>query len=102
MNIKNTIAIAALLTLSGSVFANDLMPFSELDNFKSSKTRAEVKAEIVQQAAIDHKALVRGDLTAIDQATAGGAIVRNKATAQTETIESAKNLKGSASQHSGS
>ena len=86
MNVKHLITTAALLAVTGSVFANDLMPFSELDNFKSTKTRADVKAVVLREARNDSVA-AHGDLTPADQP----AVVVKNTRARAEAIESAKN-----------
>ena len=86
MNLKTIIGTAVLFAASGAVFANDLMPFAELDNFKSSKTRADVKAVVLRDARLE-TAAVHGDLNAVDQPAV---IVKNTRT-RTEAIESAKN-----------
>ena len=101
MNINKTFAVAALLAVSGSVFANDLLPFTELDNFKSTKTRAEVKAELALQLAADRNALVHRDFSPIDPVSASATLARAKNTAPVESIEAAKNSKSTASKSSG-
>lgn len=86
MNIKKLIIAAALSAVAGAVFANDLMPFSELDNFKSTKTRADVKAAVLRDLR-GETVLVHGDLMPSDQP----AVVVKNQRARPETIESAKN-----------
>ncbi|WP_420476972.1 DUF4148 domain-containing protein [Noviherbaspirillum sp. ST9] len=51
MNAKNIIAAAAIFAATGSAFAQGNSEFVEFTDFVSSRTRAEVKAEIVQAAA---------------------------------------------------
>jgi hypothetical protein len=51
MNAKNIIAAVAAFAAAGSVFANEMTPWPELENFKSTKTRAEVMAELEQAQA---------------------------------------------------
>jgi predicted RNase H-like HicB family nuclease len=51
MNAKNMIAAVAVFAAAGSVFASELTPWPELENFKSTKTRAEVIAELKQAQA---------------------------------------------------
>lgn len=85
MNIKKLITTVALFAAAGSVFANDLMPFSELDNFKSSTTRADVKAAVMRANTTD-LALAHGDITPADQP----AVVAKNTRARAEAIESAK------------
>lgn len=51
MNAKNIIAAAAIFAATGSAFAQGNSEFVEFNDFVSSKSRAEVKAEIVQAAA---------------------------------------------------
>ena len=86
MNLKKILATAALFAATGAVFANDLMPFAELDNFKSSQTRADVKAVVLRDTRLQ-AAAVHGDLNSADQPAV---IVKNTRT-RAEAIESAKN-----------
>jgi hypothetical protein len=51
MNAKTLIAAATLLTSAGAVFAGDVNPFVEHSTFVSTRTRAEVIAEMQQAAA---------------------------------------------------
>ncbi|HYC41594.1 MAG TPA: DUF4148 domain-containing protein [Noviherbaspirillum sp.] len=51
MNAKNIIAAAAIFAATGSAFAQGNSEFVEFTNFVSSKSRAEVKAEIAQASA---------------------------------------------------
>lgn len=52
MNAKQLIAAVAVFAAAGSVFAaGDLQSFPEQENFVSTKTRAEVHAEIAQARA---------------------------------------------------
>lgn len=51
MNAKNIIAAAAIFAATGSAFAQGNSEFVEFNDFVSSRTRAEVKAELVQAAA---------------------------------------------------
>ena len=48
MNAKNLIAALSLLTAAGSVLADQSTPFVEHTNVASTKTRAEVRHELVQ------------------------------------------------------
>ncbi len=50
MNAKNLIAAAAIFAATGSAFAQGNSEFVEFTDFVSTKTRAEVKAEITQAA----------------------------------------------------
>ncbi|HYD63248.1 MAG TPA: DUF4148 domain-containing protein [Noviherbaspirillum sp.] len=50
MNAKNLIAAAAIFAATGSAFAQGNSEFVEFTDFVSTKTRAEVKAEIQQAA----------------------------------------------------
>ena len=86
MNVTKLITSAVLFAAAGSVFANDLMPFSELDNFKSSKTRADVKAAVLRDTRAEN-VLVHGDISPADQP----AVVVKNSRARAEGIESAKN-----------
>ena len=51
MKLTKMIFGASLITLAGAALANDIYPFPELDAFKSTKTRAEVSAEVTQARA---------------------------------------------------
>jgi hypothetical protein len=51
MNVKTLIAAVTLLTSAGAVFAGDVNPFVEHTPVVSTKTRAEVIAEMQQAAA---------------------------------------------------
>ena len=48
MNAKQLIAAVAVFAAAGSVFAADVTPFAEQENFISTKTRAEVRAEVLE------------------------------------------------------
>jgi hypothetical protein len=58
-NMKLILAIITA-TVAGSVFAGDVTPFLDQDNFVSTRTRAEVRAEALQARA--EGLLVRGDV----------------------------------------
>lgn len=51
MNAKKLIAAAAILAVTGSVFAQGQSEFIDYVNVPSTKTRAEVKAELAQDRA---------------------------------------------------
>jgi hypothetical protein len=51
MNTKNLTAAVAVFVTAGTAFAGEITPWPELDNFKSTKTRAEVIAELQQAQA---------------------------------------------------
>jgi len=59
MNAKNLIAAVSLLTAAGSVLADQTYPYVEHTNVPSTKTRAEVIAEMKQPVAnteyVEHK-----------------------------------------------
>lgn len=65
MNAYKFIASAILVAATGSVFAGDLLPFTEADQFVSFKTRAEVQADAVK--AVHSGQVARGDLLPSDQ-----------------------------------
>ena len=48
MNVKNLIAAVAVFAATGSAFAQGNTEFVEFTNFVSTKTRAEVQAELAQ------------------------------------------------------
>lgn len=50
MNAKNLIAALAVLTATGSAFAESTYPYVDFTGFVSTKTRAEVSAELEQAA----------------------------------------------------
>ena len=95
MNIKKVIATASLLALTGSVFANDLLPFSEADHFVSTKTRAEVKAEVMQ-AVRSGELVAHGDVTPAEQFAVNSKSVRSRAETRTEAADAARNQHGNA------
>jgi hypothetical protein len=97
MNVKKIITTVVLFAATGAVFANDLMPFSELDNFKSSKTRADVKAVVLRDTRAN-TLVAHGDITAADQP----AVVVKNTRARAEAIESAKNQSTTPNGKSGS
>ncbi len=101
MNAKKLIAAASLLVLGGSAFANDILPFSEADHFKSTKTRAEVKAEVVQ-ALRAGQVLAHGDLMPTEQFAATKQNSLQRGDARTEAAESARNSHGTANRPVGS
>lgn len=51
MNAKNLIAAFAVLTAAGSAFADSTYPYVDFSGFVSTKTRAEVAAELTQPGA---------------------------------------------------
>lgn len=61
MQVKNLFAAAAIVFATGSAFASEVTPWPEYDNFKSTKTRAEVVSEL-KQAQAEGKLIV-GDIT---------------------------------------
>ncbi|MEC5215852.1 hypothetical protein RCH09_000786 [Actimicrobium sp. GrIS 1.19] len=100
MNIKQLFAAIALISATGAVFAADLMPFTEADNFKSSKTRAEVKAEVLR--ANQQSMLAHGDLSASDLPAVATKSTRDRSEVRKEAIESAKNQKSDTNRPIGS
>ncbi|HJV52102.1 MAG TPA: DUF4148 domain-containing protein [Noviherbaspirillum sp.] len=50
MNAKNLIAAVAVLTATGSAFAGSTYPYVDFTGFQSTKTRADVTAELTQVA----------------------------------------------------
>ncbi|GAA4023315.1 DUF4148 domain-containing protein [Actimicrobium antarcticum] len=89
MNVKKLIAAVAVFAAAGSVFAGDLMPFTELDNFKSTKTRADVVAEVNRDRA--EIALARGDIGLVPAVAPTS--TRTRLAVRKEAIESAHNQK---------
>ena len=98
---KKFIAAASFLALGGTAFANDLLPFSEADHFTSTKTRAEVKAEVVQ-AIHSGDVLVHGDLMPTEQFAATKENALQRSDARPEAAESAKNAHGTMNRPVGS
>jgi hypothetical protein len=96
MNIKQLFAAVALISATGAVFAGDLMPFTEADNFKSSRTRADVKAEVLR--ANQQSMLAHGDLSTTDVPAVATKSTRDRK----EATESARNQKSDANRPAGS
>lgn len=92
MNVKQLIAAVTVLAAAGSVFAADVTPFAEQENFVSTKTRAEVVAELVQARA--NGELVAGDTYAGN--TSVTTSTRSRDEVRAEAIKAAKNQKLSA------
>ena len=90
MNAKKLLLATSFIALSGSVFANDLLPFTEADQFTSSKTRAEVKAEAIQKVRSEQIA-AHGDLMESTPFSTSSAIAIKSPRVQTERADSAKN-----------
>lgn len=101
MNAKNLIFATSLIALSGSVFAGDLLPFTEADNFTSSKTRAEVQAE-ARQAVRTNQLVVHGDLMQFDQFATAPKSAVTRADTSIQNADSAKNQYGTADHKTGS
>jgi hypothetical protein len=101
MNAKKFIVAASFLAIGGSAFAGDLLPFSEADHFTSTKTRAEVKAEVVQ-ALRSGDVLMHGDLMPTEQFAASKQNAPQRGDARTEAAESAKNSHGTTDRPIGS
>lgn len=89
MSASKFIASAILLVATGSVFAGDLMPFTEADQFVSSKTRAEVRAEAVK--AVHLGEVARGDLLPADQLAGATKQQATRAAVRKEATDSAIN-----------
>ncbi|EGF31948.1 DUF4148 domain-containing protein [Actimicrobium sp. CCC2.4] len=87
MNVKKLIAAVAVFAAAGSVFAGDLMPFTEMDNFQSTRTRADVRAETMRNR--DQIALAHGDIGAFEQPAATS--TRTRLAVRKEAIESVRN-----------
>ncbi len=87
MNAKKLIAAVAMFAAAGSVFAADLMPFPEMDNFKSTRTRADVHAEVMRDR--DQIALAHGDIGAFEQPVS--TTTRPRLAVRKEAIEAARN-----------
>jgi hypothetical protein len=100
MNAKNLIAAVSLLTAAGSVLADQTYPYVEHTNVASTKTRAEVVAEIKPAAStefVEHKnvastktrAEVRQELAY--QPVGGSEYVEHVNVASTRTREEVRN-----------
>ena len=76
MNAKQLIAAVAVFAAAGSVFAADVTPFAEQENFVSTKTRAEVRAEVLQSSS--EGALVSGDVVQSEKAAVAAKPAREK------------------------
>ncbi len=86
MNAKKLIAAVAMFAAAGSVFAADLMPFPAMDNFQSTRTRADVRAEVLRDR--DQIALAYGDIGAFEQPVT---TTRTRLAVRKEAIESVRN-----------
>lgn len=91
MNAKNLIAALAVMTAAGSAFAESTYPYVDFTGFVSTKTRAEVIAEMTPQAAqpvaqtewVDFTKVATGKTRAevraeLAQAKADGQLARNQ------------------------
>jgi hypothetical protein len=87
MNAKKLITAIALFAAAGSVFAADLMPFPEMDNFKSTRTRADVRAEVLRHH--DQTAYAQNDIGTFEQPVA--TTTRTRLAVRKEAIESVRN-----------
>ncbi|MDY7573533.1 DUF4148 domain-containing protein [Actimicrobium sp. CCI2.3] len=87
MNAKKLIAAVAMFAAAGSVFAADLMPFPEMDNFQSTKTRADVRAEVLRDR--DQIAYAHGDIGAFEQPAT--TTTRTRLAVRKEATESVRN-----------
>ena len=87
MNVKKLIAAVAVFAAAGSVFAGDLMSFTEMDNFKSTRTSADVRAEALRDR--DQIAYAHGDIGAFEQPAATS--TRTRLAVRKEAIESVRN-----------
>lgn len=101
MNAKKLITATFLFTLGCSAFANDLLPFSEADNFVSTRTRAEVNAEVVQ-ARRSGQVMAQGDLMPTEQVATTTQNTVKRADARAEAAESAGNSHGNVDRRIGS
>jgi hypothetical protein len=87
MNAKKLITAVALFAAAGSVFAADLMPFTEMDNFQSTRTRADVRAEVMRDR--DQITLAQGDIGGFEQPVS--TTTRTRLAVRKEAIEFARN-----------
>lgn len=107
MYAKKCIAAAALLALAGSVFANDLLPFSEADQFVSTRTRAEVMAE-ARQAVQSGQITLHGDVMQFEPISPATHTAQHRSEAPsttnhgTDSAESVKNVHGNVEHAAGS
>ena len=87
MNAKKLITAVALFAAAGSVFAADLMPFPEMDNFQSTRTRADVRAEVLRDR--DQLAYAHNDIGNVEQPVS--TTTRTRLAVRKEAIESVRN-----------
>ncbi len=90
MNVQRLIAALAVLAATGSVFAGDVDPFPTQEPVVSTKTRAEVQAELAQARA--QGLLPRGDIQNFP-VLAPARSTRSREEVRSEAIESVKNRK---------
>ncbi len=98
MNAKKLITAVALFAAAGSVFAADLMPFPEMDNFKSTRTRADVRAEVLRDR--DQTAYAQNDIGNFEQSVP--TTTRTRLAVRKEAIEAAHNHQSTNIGYSGS
>ena len=101
MNAKKLLLVTSFVALSGSVFANDLLPFTEADQFTSSKTRAEVKAEAIQKVRSEQIA-AHGDLLESNPFVTTSKMAVKSPRAPSDGVDSAKNQHGADDHKAGS
>jgi hypothetical protein len=98
MNAKKLITAVALFAAAGSVFAADLMPFPEMDNFQSTRTRADVRAEVLRDR--DQLAYAQNDIGNFEQPVS--TTTRTRLAVRKEAIESVRNHQSTDIDYSGS
>lgn len=106
MNMKQLIAAVAVFTAAGSAFAAGQTEFIDHTDFQSTKTRAQVRAELAQRSApsavvatrewVEHAPVVAATTTRaqvraeLDKAYAAGALSANKEWVEHTPIASTK------------
>ncbi|MFT5533613.1 MAG: hypothetical protein ACI8WM_001142 [Burkholderiaceae bacterium] len=89
MNAKKLIAAVAMFAAAGSVFAANIMPFPEMDNFQSTRTRADVRAEVLRDR--DQITYAQSDIGVFEQPVTTS--TRSRLAVRKEAIESVRNHK---------
>lgn len=89
MNANKFIASVLIFIASGSVLAGDILPFTEADQFVSTRTRAEVQAEVRQ--AIHTGQLASGDVFTADKNGTAATQQPTSSVEHKEATDSAKN-----------
>jgi hypothetical protein len=86
MNIKNLIAAAAVFTVAGSALAEQTYPYVDFAGVQSTRTRAEVTAEL-NQAQAQRGYVIGGQEFAAPDATFAGTRSRSQVAAELQRAQ---------------